>query len=308
MTASINRDTLRDDGDGGRRRRLPDPRGAYLPVDWQCVSFDSLVREHSPFLLRMAQSLAPGLGVDPEDVVQDTLERAWRTRESFRGECSTRAWLCVILTNRVRDLARTRLRVFDRSWRLYRVEVACQRLAENTEEIIVRAEDENELRRALTALPFWERTAVLLHDCARLPAWEVGTVLGCSTEAAHKRIQRGRLRLAAELGRKSRSGSLPRPAPRSCRQTRKLMPSYLEGGLPEAERSALEAHIARCPHCPALVQAMWALLSVLAGGKGVPEEVLARFRTRAIAEGSLGDTPPADPGGGCGEEGEELSD
>jgi RNA polymerase sigma-70 factor (ECF subfamily) len=283
MTVSINRDMLRDDGDGDRRPRLPEPRGACLPVDWQCASFDSLVREHSPFLLRIARSLAPALGVDPEDVVQDTLERAWRTRESFRGECSTRAWLCAILTNRVRDLARTRLRVFDRSWRLYRVEVSCQRLAENTEEIIVRAEDENELRRALTALPFWERTAVLLHDCARLPAWEVGTVLGCSTEAAHKRIQRGRLRLAAELGRKSGGGSLPRPAPRSCRLTRKLMPSYLEGGLPEAERSALEAHIARCPHCPALVQAMWALLSVLADGKGVPEEVLARFRTRARA-------------------------
>ena len=301
MTASIKRDTLRDDGDGERRPRFPDPRGACVPVDWQCASFDSLVREHSPFLLRIARSLAPAVGVDPEDVVQDTLERAWRTRESFRGECSTRAWLCAILTNRVRDLARTRLRVFDRSWRLYRVEVSCQRLAENTEEIIVRAEDENELRRALTALPVWERTAVLLHDCARLPAWEVGTVLGCSTEAAHKRIQRGRLRLAAELGRKSRGGSLPHPAPRNCRLTRQLMPSYLEGGLPEAERSALEAHIARCPHCPALVQAMWALLSVLADGKGVPEEVLARFRTRAraIAEGTLDDNRPPTPGEGA---------
>jgi anti-sigma factor RsiW len=74
------------------------------------------------------------------------------------------------------------------------------------------------------------------------------------------------------------------------------MPTYLEGGLPEPERCALEAHIARCPHCPALVQAMWALLSVLADGKGVPEEVLARFRTRAkaIAHGTLGDPPLVD--------------
>jgi RNA polymerase sigma-70 factor (ECF subfamily) len=147
--------------------------------------------------------------------------------------------------------------------------------------MIVRAEDEEELRRALTALPFWERTAVLLHDCARLPAWEVAGVLGCSTEAAHKRIQRGRMRLAAELGR-ARRRSLPRAAPRTCRQTRRQLSSYLEGSLPEPDRNRLEDHIARCPHCPALVQAMWALLAVLAGGENeVREEVLADFRTRA---------------------------
>jgi RNA polymerase sigma-70 factor (ECF subfamily) len=246
-----------------------------------------MVREHSPFLLRLARSLAPALGVDAEDVVQDALERAWRSRASYRGESSIQAWLSSILTNRMRDLARTRHRRIDRSWRLYGAEMACQSLAENTEEMVVRAEDEEELRRALTALPFWERTAVLLHDCARLPAWEVAGVLGCSTEAAHKRIQRGRMRLAAELGRSSKRNSLPRPAPRSCRQTRRLMSSYLEGSLPEPARVVLEGHIARCPHCPALVQAMWALLAVLAGEQQeLRNDVLEDFRTRTGIRGA----------------------
>ena len=245
-------------------------------------SFEEMVREHSPFLLRLARSLAPALGVDAEDLVQDALERAWRSRDSYRGESSIQAWLSSILTNRIRDLARRRHRRIDRSWRIYGAEMACQSLAENTEEMVVRAEDEEELRRALTALPFWERTAVLLHDCARLPAWEVAGVLGCSTEAAHKRIQRGRMRLAAELGRSSKRNSLPRPAPRSCRQTRRLMSSYLEGSLPEPDRIVLEGHIARCPHCPALVQAMWALLAVLAGEHNeLQNDVLDDFRTRA---------------------------
>jgi RNA polymerase sigma-70 factor (ECF subfamily) len=276
MTASIN--SLRGDPDGQWIRRAGPVEEA---VDPSFASFEGLVREHSPFLLRLARSLAPTLGVDAEDVVQDALERAWRSRDTYRGESSTRAWLSSILTNRIRDLARTHLRLIDRSWRLYRAEMACQSLAENTEEMIVRAEDEEELRRALTALPFWERTAVLLHDCARLPAWEVAGVLGCSTEAAHKRIQRGRMRLAAELGR-ARRRSLPRAAPRTCRQTRRQLSSYLEGSLPEPDRNRLEDHIARCPHCPALVQAMWALLAVLAGGENeVREEVLADFRTRA---------------------------
>ena len=280
MTASIN--SLRGDPEGESIRRADAPAKAGAGVEGSLSSFDELVREHSPFLLRLARSLAPTLGVDPEDVVQDVLERAWRSRSSYRGESSIQAWLSSILTNRIRDLARSHLRRIDRSWRLYGAEVACQSLAENAEEMVVRAEDEDELRRALTVLPFWERTAVLLHDCARLPAWEVAGVLGCSTEAAHKRIQRGRMRLAAELGRSSKRRSLPRAAPRSCRQTRRLMSAYLEGSLPEPDHSTLEGHIARCPHCPALVQAMWALLAVLAGGENeVRDDVLADFRTRA---------------------------
>jgi RNA polymerase sigma-70 factor, ECF subfamily len=300
MTASIN--SLRGDPDDQWIRPAGPVEEAGGTVDWSLASFESLVREHSPFLLRLARSFAPTLGVDPEDVVQDALERAWRSRDSYRGESSTRAWLSSILTNRIRDLARSHLRLIDRSWRLYRAEMACQSLAENTEEMIVRAEDEEELRRALTALPFWERTAVLLHDCARLPAWEVAGVLGCSTEAAHKRIQRGRMRLAAELGRPSRRRSLPRAAPRTCRQTRRLLSSYLEGSLPEPDRNRLEDHIARCPHCPALVQAMWALLAVLARGENeVREEVLADFRTRAgILAHETGDDTSAVARGGDG--------
>lgn len=309
MTASINRDTLQHHDGEYWLRAHPDTEASPpvasgtkgAPADWPCDSFERLVREHSPSLLRLARSLAPTLGVEPEDLVQDTLERAWRSRDCFRGECSTRAWLCSILTNRARDLARSRLRLFDRSWRLYRAEIACQHFAENTEELIVRAEDEEELRRALTALPFWERTAVLLHDCARLPAWEVAGVLGCSTEAAHKRIQRGRMRLAAELGRVSRRSALPRAAPRTCRQTRRLLPSYLEGSLPESDRGTLEGHIAQCPHCPALVQAMWALLSVLADGKVTAKEVLADFRSRAGILSEAGDDSPGAAQEGDGE-------
>lgn len=306
MTASIN--SLRGDPEGQSIRHAGTPEKAASVVDGSLPSFDELVREHSPFLLRLARSLAPTLGVDPEDVVQDALERAWRSRASYRGESSIQAWLSSILTNRIRDLARSRLRRIDRSWRLYSAEMACQSLAENTEEMVVRAEDEDELRRALAALPFWERTAVLLHDCARLPAWEVAGVLGCSTEAAHKRIQRGRMRLAAELGRSSNRRFLPRAAPRSCRQTRRLMSSYLEGSLPEPDRSTLEGHIAQCPHCPALVQAMWALLAVLAGGENeVRADVLADFRTRAgihAHETGDDDTSPGASGRGDGGDGQ----
>jgi RNA polymerase sigma-70 factor (ECF subfamily) len=47
---------------------------------------------------------------DSEDLTQETFLRAWRSRESFRGEAPLRAWLYRIATNTCFDALRTRPR------------------------------------------------------------------------------------------------------------------------------------------------------------------------------------------------------
>lgn len=73
---------------------------------------DEFVREHRPMLLRLARKLCAGKWVDPEDLVQETFERAFEdyARLSRAGDAHCRGWLCTTLFHRFLDLCRRRTR------------------------------------------------------------------------------------------------------------------------------------------------------------------------------------------------------
>lgn len=60
--------------------------------------FESLVVPHSPSLLRVARRLAFDSAI-AEDLVQETLLRAWRSFDQFQPGTNARAWLFRILFN-----------------------------------------------------------------------------------------------------------------------------------------------------------------------------------------------------------------
>ena len=62
-------------------------------------------RELQVHCYRMTGSLQ-----DSEDLTQETFLRAWRSRESFRGEAPLRAWLYRIATNTCLDALKARPR------------------------------------------------------------------------------------------------------------------------------------------------------------------------------------------------------
>jgi RNA polymerase sigma-70 factor (ECF subfamily) len=69
---------------------------------------EDLLLRHRSLLMGMARRLCRRRGIDPEDLVQDTLERALRQREwlTARDERTCRAWLCTTLQHRFLDLCR----------------------------------------------------------------------------------------------------------------------------------------------------------------------------------------------------------
>src|SRR4051812_43966507 len=68
---------------------------------------DLLVRTYRARLLRFVMSSTGDMDL-AETVVQDCFLKAYKARESFRGECSVQTWLTGIALNLVRDRQRTK--------------------------------------------------------------------------------------------------------------------------------------------------------------------------------------------------------
>ncbi|MDY7231487.1 RNA polymerase sigma factor [Hyalangium rubrum] len=76
--------------------------------DGELRHFEALIRQHQPQLHGFARRLCRQGGVEPEDLVQDTLERALRRREwlAAQNERMRLAWLYTTLRRRFLDLRR----------------------------------------------------------------------------------------------------------------------------------------------------------------------------------------------------------
>ena len=239
-------------------------------------AFVAAIEAHGSRLQRLAGRIAPP-GIDADDLLQETLERAWRNRERFRGDATAGTWLHSILVNRARDHTRTWMRVRDTASERAASEARLLDVSvEDPEQVVARAESEQELRAALAQLPMAERAAVALHDGEGFRASEIAQMLDCSDEAAHKRIQRGRFRLARLL-------DLPhegRRPPLSCRLARRSASAYLDGDLPTEQAREVERHLSECGHCPPVMQAIIGIRGALSATptRALPSSTLARLR------------------------------
>ena len=82
-------------------RTQSDSRLVALVRDGSDDAFAEIVRRHRPGLVRMARSL--GSAERSEDVVQDSLVRAWRAIRSSDAEIDLKPWLATIVRNRARS-------------------------------------------------------------------------------------------------------------------------------------------------------------------------------------------------------------
>ena len=141
-----------------------------------------------PRLRRYARALA-GNRADADDLVQDTLERAWTRAGLWRGVADMRGWLFSIMHNLHVDGVR-------------RPRVATQAIDDDTPEIAV-APTQGErlavldLQAALDLLPVEQKEVVLLVALEDMSYAEVAATLGIPIGTVMSRLSRGRERLRA---------------------------------------------------------------------------------------------------------------
>lgn len=165
---------------------------------------DLLARNYRPRLLRFVMA-----SVRDEDladtIVQDTLLKAYRSRESFRGDCSTNTWLTGIAVNLVRDHARTQKFKFWRKAHATAVdatEMANHLRAEGTspEGTLLAREKAGMVHAAMAQLSPNQRTIFLMRFIEEMELAEISTAMSMPVNTVKTHLHRAVKAVRAKVG------------------------------------------------------------------------------------------------------------
>jgi RNA polymerase sigma-70 factor, ECF subfamily len=147
--------------------------------------FQELARPQIRSAYRLAYSMLRNQH-EAEDVVQESVLRAWSRVGQLRCSEMFRPWLLAIVANECRTVMRSRW------WSVVRLEDLPERTADEHADSVAGRLD---LWQALGRLRSGDRAALLLHYALDLPLEEVASILRISRGATKSRIHRAVLRL-----------------------------------------------------------------------------------------------------------------
>lgn len=167
------------------------------------AAFAELVAEHQRMVVQLAFNL---LGDRDEalDLSQDVFIRVFRTIGQFRGQSALRTWIYRIAVNQ----ARNRHRFWRRRRRSDQVSLDAHVEAHGEfrcgaevgpDRILAQKELATRLQDALDALPFDQRTAVVLREIDGLSYDEIAFSLGVAVGTVKSRLTRARQTLRVGL-------------------------------------------------------------------------------------------------------------
>ena len=167
--------------------------------------FEKLALPHSAFMLNLARRLTRD-ETGAEDLFQDTIYKAYRSFDSFRGDSLCRAWLKRIMIN-------TYINMYNRKQKV----VFCSHDDDTFEQfpsvVSIRYPDpdnldqksflrefvSDEVRKSLMQLPETHRTVIIMFDMLGLSYKEISQKVRAPMGTVKSRLFRGRLSLKRNL-------------------------------------------------------------------------------------------------------------
>lgn len=147
------------------------------------ASFRAIYARHAPTVFALAVRLS-GSRSDGEDLLQDAWIRAAERLEGFRWESTLRTWLCGIIVNCWRELARRRVAARPG-----------EALEDSPDREGIAPGERVDLERAVRALPDGYREVVVLHDVHGYTHEEIAALLAIDAGTSKSQLSRGRRRL-----------------------------------------------------------------------------------------------------------------
>lgn len=158
---------------------------------------ERLVVAYAPLIFHVAFSILHDRGL-AEDVVQETMIKAWRHREEFRGDSSLKTWLIRIGRNTAIDALRRRRDQFTADGTV--PETADRSAVADVERLSEGRADLAELGSALGELDELSRTIVILREIDSLSYQEIADALEVPVSTVKTRLLRARRTLQETLG------------------------------------------------------------------------------------------------------------
>ena len=174
------------------------------------ADFEREVMPHLQALYGVALRMTKSEG-DAEDLVQDTMLRAYRFWDGFEAGSNCRAWLMRILTNVFRNRYRERAREQEI---LGEAETSAANLGQfqgaaprDAESALFGRMLSRDVETALATLPAEFRLPVILADLEDLSYKEIADIMECPAGTVMSRLYRGRRMLQKQLSDYARQAS-----------------------------------------------------------------------------------------------------
>ena len=200
---------------------------------------------------------------DAEDAAQETLIRAVPELYNFDSPEALAVWLykvarsrCLMSRRRGKFAPKQNLSLDDLLPDRSELEALTVSREGGPEQQLLRAENREELQRAVLKIPPDYRMVLVLHDMEELSTQEVARITGLREGTVRVRLHRARVFLRNQLARKMK-GAVPQSrASLRCKRLFSMLSDFLDQELDPSLCQNVESHLGDCSPCKAYLASL----------------------------------------------------